>query len=221
MQTLLKRKGLVAAFLAGSAMTGFLGVLAWLSVGTVPEGNRDFFNMGLVALIGFVSTAFGFYLGSSEGSARKNDLLAPPPAPPSSGEAGFACWSLVAALLGFSLIVLQFGCAISSDQRAGLATKALLGTQAAVVGIAQAADDLCSAGTLHQGQCDQVRETYEQAALTYDLAAGLLAAAVAEDSPDAWQNYRALHERFMGLYVDLTNLAIAFDLIPVIEGGAR
>lgn len=220
MQTLPKRKGLVAAFLAGSAMTGFLGVLAWLAIGTVPEGNRDFFNMGLVALIGFVSTAFGFYLGSSEGSARKNDLLAPPE-PPRSGEAGFVRWGLVAALLGLSLIALLSGCAISSDQRAGLATKALLGTQAAVVGIAQAADDLCSAGTLHQGQCDQVRETYAQAALSYDLAAGLLAAAIEADSPDAWQNYRALHERFMGLYVELTNLAIAFDLIPAIEGGAR
>lgn len=71
-----QRKGFMAGILAAFAMIGFLAVLCFLAFRTVPEGNQDFFNMALVALIGFVSTAFGYYLGSSDSSARKNDILA-------------------------------------------------------------------------------------------------------------------------------------------------
>jgi len=80
----MKIKNGVAAALAIMAMTGFLAVFLSLALKEVPAANKDFFNTALIALVGLVGTAFGFYLGSSFGSAAKNDLLAqanmPPPA---------------------------------------------------------------------------------------------------------------------------------------------
>jgi drug/metabolite transporter (DMT)-like permease len=62
-------KNFVAGFLAAFAMIGFLAVIGFLVFRDIPEANRDFFNMALVALIGFVSTAFGYYLGGSQSNA--------------------------------------------------------------------------------------------------------------------------------------------------------
>lgn len=72
----MSNKNTVAAILAVMAMVGFLTIFAILGFGKVPPENKDFFNMGFIALIGFVGTAFGYYLGSSVGSAQKNELLA-------------------------------------------------------------------------------------------------------------------------------------------------
>lgn len=80
MAVLTGNKNRVAAVLAILAMVGFLAIFAALSFLPVPAGNKDFFNMGFVALIGQVGTAFGYYLGSSLGSAQKTELLAPPSA---------------------------------------------------------------------------------------------------------------------------------------------
>lgn len=66
----------MAGFLAVAAMLGFLAAFAGITFRQIPTQNRDFFNMALVALIGFVGTAFGYYLGSSQGSARKTELQA-------------------------------------------------------------------------------------------------------------------------------------------------
>ncbi|MGE4406060.1 hypothetical protein [Pseudomonas sp.] len=225
-----KRKGFMAGFLAATAMLGFLAVFAFLALQTVPEGNRDFFNMALVALIGLVGTAFGYYLGSSEGSARKNDLFLPeatPPAPPSGPEAGFARVSLLwisMVLLGGTLLLtpMLFGCsALQTKSKDGLATQALLSAQAAVVGMAQAADQMCTQGTLTQSDCDQVAQIYEQAQVSYDLAGALLIVALEADTPEAWQNYQALHDRFFQLYTSLNAAAVEFKILPAIEGGAR
>lgn len=71
------KKNLIGSVLALISMVGFLAVLAFLLVQSVPEGNRDFFNISLGALIGFASTAIQHYLGSSKGSADKTDLLKP------------------------------------------------------------------------------------------------------------------------------------------------
>lgn len=73
------RKNRVAAFLAVASLVGFLAMFGFLAVKGVPEANKDYIDMCLIALIGFVGTAFGYYLGSSEGSSRKTDLMAPAP----------------------------------------------------------------------------------------------------------------------------------------------
>ena len=75
----MNRKNFVAGFLAALATIGFLAVIGFLAFKNVPTANRDFFNMALVALIGFVSTAFGYFLGAAEASStnpepKSNDV---------------------------------------------------------------------------------------------------------------------------------------------------
>lgn len=67
------QKGIVAAILAVISTVGFILVFGYLFFGDVPERNADYFNMSLVALIGFVGTSFGYYMGSSD--TNKEDPL--------------------------------------------------------------------------------------------------------------------------------------------------
>jgi glycerol uptake facilitator-like aquaporin len=69
-------KNNIAATLAIGALFGFLAVICFLCFGKVAPENKDFFNMSLVALIGLVGTAFGYYLGTSLSSARKDVIMA-------------------------------------------------------------------------------------------------------------------------------------------------
>ena len=118
--------------------------------------------------------------------------------------------------LGLALVMVLSGCAAFQEKR-GLATKALLTTKEAIVGIAEAADQLCSQGTLTQSQCDEVATVYEQAKAGYDAAADLLVVAVKSDSDDAWQNYQILNDHFYQLYSDMTAIAIKFNLLSDVE----
>ncbi len=178
----MNKKNSVAATLAIAAMLGFLCILAYLAVGTVPATNRDFFNMALVALIGFVGTAFGYYLGSSLGSAQKNDLIrsaaavpaGPPPADQS--QAGYirlpALWFLLAS---FICILAITGCAHTSatgvtDTPLQTAGKSLLAVKSSIVTAATATDSLCKAGKLNQDTCAQAKAAYEIARPAYDMA---------------------------------------------------
>jgi hypothetical protein len=63
------------AVLAAASLGGFLAVLALLAFWAIPEINRDFFNIGLGALIGYAGAAIQFYLGSSSGSAEKTQIM--------------------------------------------------------------------------------------------------------------------------------------------------
>ena len=69
------QKNTTQSFLAVTAMVGFLAVMVLLLSAPIPEGNKDLFNICLIALVGFVGTAFGYFLGSSQGSAHKTDIL--------------------------------------------------------------------------------------------------------------------------------------------------
>lgn len=224
---MIKRKGFMAGFLAATAMLGFLAVFAFLALGTVPVENRDFFNMALVALIGLVGTAFGYYLGSSDGSARKNDLLASAAAPPPGNpEAGYARPQLliVTLLVSCAMMALPMlsGCAVPQNStKQSLAAQALLSTQAAVIGIAQAADSLCTQGTLTQPQCDRVAKLYTQAQLSYDLAAEALGIAMVASTPETWPQYQVFNEQFFRLYSSMTAAAVEFGIMPAVSGGAR
>lgn len=62
----MNRKNFIAGFLAALAMIGFLAVIGFLAFKNVPTANKDFFNTALIALISFVSTAFGYFLGAAE-----------------------------------------------------------------------------------------------------------------------------------------------------------
>lgn len=70
------RKSRVAAFLAIISVVGFLATFGFLAVKGVPEANKDYIDMCLIALIGFTGTAMGYYLGGAD-----NQL--PAPVPPS------------------------------------------------------------------------------------------------------------------------------------------
>jgi hypothetical protein len=63
----------VAAFLAVIAVLGFMAVFAFLCFGKVAPTNKDLFNIALMALVGWVGIAFGFYLGTSVSSAKKTE----------------------------------------------------------------------------------------------------------------------------------------------------
>lgn len=69
----MKNKNIVGGLLAVLIILCFMGVLGTLMFRVIPVENKDYFTMGLQALIGFAGLAFGFYLGSSYGSAVKTD----------------------------------------------------------------------------------------------------------------------------------------------------
>jgi len=71
------KKNIIQSFLAITSVIGFLVVMGFLFTTPVPTDNKDFFNICLIALVGFVGTAFGYFLGSSQGSARKTEIIAP------------------------------------------------------------------------------------------------------------------------------------------------
>ncbi len=77
-------KGKMAGILSVMALLGFMGAFAFLLTNTIPEDNKDLVNIALMALVGFTGTGIGFFLGSSEGSQKKDetikDLATTPPA---------------------------------------------------------------------------------------------------------------------------------------------
>jgi len=216
----MNKKNSVAATLAIAAMLGFLCTLAYLAVGTVPATNRDFFNMALVALIGFVGTAFGYYLGSSLGSAQKNDLIRsaaavpawPPPADQS--QAGYILLPLLFLLAAFACIIALTGCAHTSatgvtDTPLQTAGKSLLAVKSTIVTAATATDNLCKAGKLTPDTCAQAKAAYEIARPAYDMAVdAYLLYSTGGDAAD----YTAALVRVQG---------IAQNLLLIASGGAK
>jgi hypothetical protein len=77
-------KNLIGAVLAMTALLGFLLVFAFLCLGKVAPENKDLFNIALMALAGWVGIGIGYFLGSSDGSAKKTALLSGAPLPGTS-----------------------------------------------------------------------------------------------------------------------------------------
>jgi hypothetical protein len=107
------------------------------------------------------------------------------------------------------LVILVTGCLASQQENA---TKAMLVTQIAIIDVAKAADQLCTAGTLTQGQCDEIRTAYEYAKVNYNLAETALSTAIRTDSEEAWTNYNVLHENFQRIYADLLAVALKYGI---------
>lgn len=75
-------KNKIGATIAILVTLGFLVVVGVLFWRTVPTENKDLFSTALSTLSYLVVTAVAYYLGSSEGSARKTELFKSPEVPP-------------------------------------------------------------------------------------------------------------------------------------------
>lgn len=65
--------------LALLAIIGFLAAgFALLSSPALPDSVKDVLLILVGALVAIVKDVYGYYFGSSEGSAKKTELLAPP-----------------------------------------------------------------------------------------------------------------------------------------------
>jgi hypothetical protein len=211
-----------------------MAVLAFLGFNKVPPENKDFFNMGLVALIGFVGTSFGYYLGSSQGSFQKNGILAQvaagqtdanPPPPPfvkvASEEAGFARLSLLYILSILLILGLLSGCAsMRQEPPQGLATKSLLSMQQTIVAGARIGDGFCKQRILNPEQCTKLRDYYFKAGPAYDFATDSLITAIKLGSTAGdLARYQTAQKQFITLFGDFMGMAVDFNLIPALEGG--
>ncbi len=83
----MENKNTVGALLAIAYTLIFAAVLMFLLYGNVPKDNEKYVLLLLGSLVGFAGTAVNFFLGSSLGSAKKDDAITslttpPPPAPP-------------------------------------------------------------------------------------------------------------------------------------------
>lgn len=68
-------KGKMAGVLAMMALLGFMGAFAFMLTNQIPAENKDLVNIALMALVGFTGTGIGFFLGSSEGSQKKDETI--------------------------------------------------------------------------------------------------------------------------------------------------
>ena len=84
------KKTALKPWLAILAVLTFLVCLWLLFVQEFPSGSKDVLLIVVGALITIVKDVYSYYFGSSEGSARKTELLAGSdavlPAPPENGQ---------------------------------------------------------------------------------------------------------------------------------------
>jgi hypothetical protein len=74
--------------LAVITLAGFLLLILGLFFIPIPTGNMDLLKTFGVALIAIVTAVAGYYFGSSEGSARKTEIMSTaPPATPDPNQA--------------------------------------------------------------------------------------------------------------------------------------
>ena len=76
----MKRKFDLKPLLALAAIIGFFGaIIVLISAPEIPGSVKDILLILIGALVAIVKDVFGYYFGSSEGSARKTELLQPTP----------------------------------------------------------------------------------------------------------------------------------------------
>lgn len=68
-------KNIVAAIISVASLLGFMGVMVVLLFIKIPPENENLFNMSLMALVAIVNQGAGFYVGSSVGSAKKDEVI--------------------------------------------------------------------------------------------------------------------------------------------------
>jgi len=78
----------VGSFIAAVMVLALIAIVGALFFKEVPDGNRDLFNIGLMAIVSGVSAILGYLFGSSLSSAKKDETISklaatpPPEAPP-------------------------------------------------------------------------------------------------------------------------------------------
>jgi CDP-diglyceride synthetase len=78
-------KNVVGAVLALLALAGLLAITGVFLFVKIPEDNQQLVNIALMAIVGNVGTAFGFFLGASIGTPKPLTPVSPAvpgPAPP-------------------------------------------------------------------------------------------------------------------------------------------
>ena len=65
----------VGAAITLSLIVLFALVFAFLCFGEVNAANKDFFNIFAMALVGWLGIGVGYYLGSSNSSAKKSETI--------------------------------------------------------------------------------------------------------------------------------------------------
>ncbi len=222
----MKNKNGIAAILAITVLLGFLGVIASLIFREIPAANKDFFNTALIALVGLVGTAFGFYLGSSYGSfvksnpptasAGKDPLAIPTPIGESEGkksEAGFALIPLLQIIavvtVFFTFFMFAGGCAslgVKNETPESLAAKGLLTARQGIIAAAQTADTLCTQGIMKRDACDQARKIYADAQPAYTAASDAFMVYLAAKDTGSRQRYEELQPKLTALFTDIDAL---------------
>ena len=79
------KKNVIGSVIALLLVIGFLSVMGLLAIGwvVINPDSKEFFNISLGALISFTGLSINYFLGSSKGSADKNELMGlKPPEPP-------------------------------------------------------------------------------------------------------------------------------------------
>ena len=74
--TKINPRGSIAAILAVLAIASVAGCMFALTKIEIPLDNKDLFNMGFGAMIGWGTMGFHYFLGSSKGSKEKDQFLA-------------------------------------------------------------------------------------------------------------------------------------------------
>ncbi|MDA8428921.1 MAG: hypothetical protein M0T70_06660 [Geobacteraceae bacterium] len=200
----------------------FFAVILILFFVQIPQANLDLLKIVVMALLSGASMVLGYYFGSSDGSARKTELIGvTPPAPPVAieeppapgAEAGFIRLPLLAALALTGLLFLA-GCATTGTAPAAndtpqvIAGKSLLAVKSTIVTAAQATDGLCRVGTLKPDSCAQAKAAYELAKPAYDSAVDAYLLMVQGGDPAA---FTTALQRVQGIAANLAQLT----------GGAR
>jgi hypothetical protein len=237
----MKTKNSVAAVLAVTVLLGFLGVIVALIFKEIPTVNKDFFNTALIALVGLVGTAFGFYLGSSYGSFVKTNAgssspaLEPTPTPGSlsvagngekTGAPGFAVVPLLKILFVIAVfcifIVMSGGCASLSGKNEtpeSLAAKSLLLARQGIIASAETVDTLCTQGIMKQDACDQARKIYVDAQPVYTATSDAFLLYMTSKDDASRQRYEAMQPRLMSLFTDLDALVKKYGTSNAPKGG--
>jgi len=72
----IKVRGAMPGLIAIISIVSLLGCMYALTDITIPSENKDLFNMGMGAIIAWATNGVNFFLGSSDSSKKKTEIMA-------------------------------------------------------------------------------------------------------------------------------------------------